>query len=109
MTKLRVESYTISIDGFGAGPDQSLENPLGVGGEGLHGWAFPTRTFRTKVFGQEGGESGVDEGFAAESFESVGAWIMGRHMFTPERGGWRDKSWKGWWGEEPPYHCDVFV
>ena len=109
MSKLRVLAFSISLDGFGAGPDQSLDNPMGRGGMGLHQWAFPTRTFQRNVFGKDGGESGVDEDFAARSFAGVGAWILGRNMFGPVRGPWPDDAWKGWWGEAPPYHCDVFV
>ncbi|HWY30173.1 MAG TPA: hypothetical protein VNX46_05440 [Candidatus Acidoferrum sp.] len=90
MTKLRVESYTISIDGFGAGTDQSLENPLGVGGTALHGWAFATRTFQAQLFGSKDGETGIDDDFAARGFHNVGAWIMGRNMFGPVRGSWPD-------------------
>jgi dihydrofolate reductase len=108
MSKLRVCSYSISIDGFGAGPSQSLENPLGVGGEALHGWIVRTRTFK-KTYGESGGETGVDDDFVARGFENIGAWILGRNMFGPVRGAWPDDSWKGWWGEEPPYHNDVFV
>ena len=109
MSKLRVESYTISIDGFGAGTDQSLENPMGVGGKGLHGWAFATRTFQKNLFGSDKGETGVDDDFAARGFSNVGAWIMGRNMFGPVRGSWGDGSWKGWWGNDPVYHAQVFV
>ena len=109
MTKLRVESYTISLDGFGAGPNQSLENPLGVGGTTLHQWAFPTRTFQSHLFGNNNGETGIDEDFAARGFRNVGAWIMGRNMFGPVRGPWPDESWKGWWGDNPVYHTHVFV
>jgi dihydrofolate reductase len=109
MSKLRVESFTISIDGYGAGPNQSLENPLGVGGPALHGWAFGTRTFQSKLFGNPSGETGVDDDFAARGFENVGAWIMGRNMFGPVRGPWLDESWRGWWGENPVYHKPVFV
>ncbi|WP_439624982.1 dihydrofolate reductase family protein [Gemmata sp.] len=108
MSRVRVESFSISLDGFGAGADQSLENPLGVGGKALHGWALTTRTFR-KMFGQDGGETGVDDRFAARGFENVGAWVLGRNMFGPVRGPWPDGSWKGWWGDTPPYHCPVFV
>ena len=108
MPKLRVCSFSISLDGFGAGPEQSLDNPLGVGGMGLHRWAFATRTFRT-MFGQEGGSTGIDDQFARRGFENVGAWILGRNMFGPVRGPWPDETWKGWWGDTPPYHCDVFV
>ena len=109
MSKLRVESFSISIDGFGAGPDQSLENPLGIGGTTLHGWLFSTRTFQSKVFGKEGGETGIDDDFAVRGFHNVGAWIMGRNMFGPVRGPWPDESWKGWWGDNPVYHKPVFV
>jgi dihydrofolate reductase len=110
MTKLRVESFTISLDGFGAGPHQSLENPLGVGGPSLHGWAMATRTFQTKVFGGKGGETGgIDDDFAARGFHNVGAWIMGRNMFGPVRGPWLDESWRGWWGDNPVYQKPVFV
>src|SRR5262245_1607230 len=108
MSKLRVESFTISLDGFGAGANQSLDNPLGVGGKALHGWAWGTRTFQ-QVFGNEGGATGDDDDFAARGFRNVGAWVMGRNMFGPVRGPWPDESWKGWWGDEPPYHCPVFV
>ena len=107
MSKLRVSSFSVSLDGYGAGPDQSLDNPLGVGGEALHEWVFPTRTFR-KMSGQDG-DTGTDDDFAARSFANVGAWILGRNMFGPVRGAWPDESWKGWWGDNPPYHCPVFV
>ena len=103
-----VSSFSLSLDGYGAGPDQSLENPLGVGGEALHEWALATRTFR-KMFGQDGGATGIDDDFAARGFANVGAWILGRNMFGPIRGDWPDESWKGWWGDNPPYHCPVFV
>jgi dihydrofolate reductase len=107
--KVRVSSYAVSIDGFGAGPRQSLQNPLGVGGEQLHHWFYPTDTFRTQFIGERG-ETGVDEGFAGRSMANVGAWILGRNMFAHSRGPWPDDDpWKGWWGDEPPYHCDVFV
>jgi len=108
MSRLRVAAFSVSLDGFGAGPDQSRENPLGVNGMNLHQWAFRTRTFKT-MFGQEGGETDVDDEFAARSFENLGAWIMGRNMFGPIRGPWPDESWKGWWGGNPPYHVPVFV
>lgn len=108
MPKLRVMSFSVSLDGYGAGPEQSFDNPLGVGGKGLHQWAFATRTFRT-MFGQDGGSTGIDDRFAQRGFENVGAWILGRNMFGPVRGPWPDDSWKGWWGDNPPYHCDVFV
>jgi dihydrofolate reductase len=109
MPKLRVESFTISLDGFGAGPDQSLANPLGVGGTALHGWAMSTRTFQKHLFGSDSGADGVDEDFAARGFDNVGAWILGRNMFGPVRGPWPDESWRGWWGDNPVYHVPVFV
>lgn len=108
MSKLRVNNFTISIDGYGAGPNQSLDNPLGVGGESLHDWMVATRTFR-QTYGQEGGTTGVDDEFTARGFENLGAWILGRNMFGPIRGDWPDDRWKGWWGEKPPYHTPVFV
>jgi dihydrofolate reductase len=108
MTRIRVNAFSISIDGYGAGPSQDLENPLGVGGKSLHEWAFATRTFRA-MFGEEGGETGVDDGFAVRGFENLGAWILGRNMFGPVRGPWPDESWRGWWGDEPPYRVPVFV
>jgi dihydrofolate reductase len=108
MPKLRVQSFSISIDGYGAGPNQDVQNPLGVGGRALHEWAFATRTFR-RMFGQEGGATGVDDDFAARGFADIGAWILGRNMFGPVRGPWPDDSWQGWWGDEPPYHCHVFM
>jgi dihydrofolate reductase len=108
MSKLRVKSFSISIDGFGAGPNQDLTNPLGVGGMDLHGWVFPTRTF-TQMHGSGDGTTGVDDDFARRGFEGVGAWILGRNMFGPVRGVWPDDSWKGWWGDTPPYHTPVFV
>jgi dihydrofolate reductase len=108
MSRLRVAAFSLSLDGYGAGPDQSRENPLGVDGMNLHQWFFRTRTFK-KMFGQEGGETGVDDEFAARSFANIGAWIMGRNMFGPIRGPWPDESWKGWWGTNPPYHVPVFV
>jgi dihydrofolate reductase len=108
MSKLRVSCFGLSLDGFGAGPDQSLDNPLGVGGMALHEWFFPTRTFQ-QMFGQDGGETGPDDDFAARGMTEIGAWILGRNMFGPVRGPWPDESWKGWWGDDPPYHTDVFV
>src|SRR5215468_6329100 len=108
MSKVRVQAFSVSIDGFGAGPDQSRDNPLGVGGPGLFGWFFPTRMFKA-MQGQEGGTTGIDEDFARRGFANVGAWILGRNMFGPVRGPWPDDSWKGWWGDTPPYHCPVFV
>ncbi|TIS54645.1 dihydrofolate reductase family protein [Mesorhizobium sp.] len=108
MSKLRVNGFSLSIDGFGAGPDQDLKNPLGVGGEALHKWMVGTRTFRD-VFGEDGGTTDTDDAFAARSFENIGAWILGRNMFGPIRGPWKDESWKGWWGDNPPYHVPVFV
>jgi dihydrofolate reductase len=108
VSKLRVHAFGVSLDGFGAGARQDLDNPMGHGGMALHQWAFATRTFR-KMFGQEGGDTGVDDSFAARGFANVGAWILGRNMFGPVRGPWPDDSWRGWWGEEPPYHTQVFV
>ena len=108
MSKLRVHTFSISIDGFGAGPDQDLENPLGVRGPELFDWFFHTRTFQ-QMHGQEEGESNADDEIAAKGFEGVGAWILGRNMFGPVRGPWPDDSWKGWWGDEPPYHVPAFV
>jgi dihydrofolate reductase len=109
MSKVRVLSFTVSLDGYSAGPDQDLEHPLGVNGPELMGWLFPTRTFRRMHRQEEGGEAGVDDRMAEQSFEGVGAWILGRNMFGPVRGPWPDESWRGWWGEEPPYHVPVFV
>jgi dihydrofolate reductase len=108
MTRVRVESFAISLDGYGAGPDQSLNNPLGVGGTELHQWLFPTRTLQRALFGKDGA-TGVDEDFASRGFRNVGAWILGRNMFGPVRGPWPDMNWKGWWGNSPPYHVPVFV
>ena len=108
MSKVRVAAFSVSIDGFGAGPAQSLEHPLGRGGEALHAWAWPTRTFQ-RMFGKESGSTGPDDDFAASSFDNVGAWILGRNMFGPIRGPWPDDAWKGWWGPSPPYHVPVFV
>jgi dihydrofolate reductase len=110
MSKLRVHNFSISLDGYGAGPNQDLTNPLGVGGEALHEWFFPTKTFQ-QSFGGEGaqGTTGVDEEFAARGSSNIGAWILGRNMFSPIRGPWPDDSWKGWWGKNPPYHVPVFV
>ncbi len=108
MARLRVQSFSISIDGYGAGPRQDLANPLGVGGLALHEWAFATRTFQ-RMHGGDGGTTGVDDEFAARGFENIGAWILGRNMFGPIRGAWPDEAWKGWWGDNPPYHTPVFV
>src|SRR5262245_25603176 len=102
MSKLRVHSFSISLDGYGAGPRQSLENPLGEEGETLHGWVVATRTFQ-KMIGKDGGTSGPDDEFTALGFDNIGAWIMGRNMFGPVRGAWPDETWKGWWGDTPPY------
>ena len=108
MTKVRVNCFSLSLDGYGAGPDQSLDNPLGVGGLAVHAWAHGTRTFQA-MMGEEGGSTGIDDNYAAQGFENVGAWILGRNMFGPIRGDWPDDSWKGWWGPNPPYHVPVFV
>ena len=107
--KLVVRCFSVSADGYGAGPDQSLENPLGIGGMGLHEWILPTQTFQKMVMSKVSGTTGPDDDFATQGFENIGAWILGRNMFGPVRGPWPDESWKGWWGDEPPYHCDVFV
>lgn len=109
MTRIRVESFTISLDGFGAGPGQDIDHPLGVGGSELHQWAFPTRTFQRTLFGADGGTTGIDDEFAARGFTNIGAWILGRNMFGPVRGPWPDMNWQGWWGDNPPYHVPVFV
>jgi len=109
MARVKVQAFSVSIDGFGAGPRQSLDNPLGIGGITLHQWFLPTRTFQQRVLGGEGGSTGVDDDFARRSFEGIGAWILGRNMFGPVRGPWPDDSWKGWWGDNPPYHVPVFV
>jgi dihydrofolate reductase len=108
MNKVKVAAFSISLDGFGAGPDQTLENPMGKGGHQLHKWFYPTKAFQ-KMIGKEGGTEGTDNDFAEKSFENIGAWILGRNMFGPIRGPWPDNEWKGWWGDEPPYHVPVFV
>ena len=108
MTKVRVDSFTISLDGYGAGANQTVEQPLGSGGEELHEWLVSTRTFKS-MHGEAGGASGTDDDFASRGFANVGAWIMGRNMFGPVRGPWPDESWRGWWGDNPPYHVPVFV
>ncbi|MDQ8027313.1 MAG: dihydrofolate reductase family protein [Brevundimonas sp.] len=106
--KVRVSSYAVSADGFAAGPDQSLEAPLGAGGERLHQWFFPTRTFQG-MYGSGEGETGVDNDFAERGMAGIGAWILGRNMFGPIRGDWPDDAWKGWWGDTPPYRVPVHV
>jgi dihydrofolate reductase len=104
-----VHAFSISIDGYGAGPNQSMDEPLGVGGEALHDWVVATRTFQ-QIYGNEGGTTGEDDKFTARGFENIGAWILGRNMFGPiQRGPWLDDNWKGWWGDNPPYHTEVFV
>ena len=108
MALVRGSGFTISIDGFGAGPDQTKENPLGVGGEELHEWLVGTATFKS-MSGKAGGSTGVDDDLARRSMDGVGAWIMGRNMFGPVRGPWPDESWRGWWGKNPPYHAPAFV
>lgn len=108
MSRLRVESFSLSLDGFGSGLNQDLNNPLGVGGKIVHEWFFPTLTFK-KMIGQPGGTTGVDNQFASRGFDGIGANIMGRNMFGPVRGPWKDEEWKGWWGPNPPYHSPVFV
>ena len=108
MSKVRVAAFGVSIDGYGAGPAQSIEHPLGVRGHDLHKWFFPTAVFQ-KMYGDGKGTTGLDNEFAERSFRNLGAWIMGRNMFGPVRGAWPDESWKGWWGDNPPYHVPVFV
>jgi dihydrofolate reductase len=108
MGKLRVDCFTLSLDGYGAGPRQDRDNPLGVGGTELHEWFYPTRTFKSMVGGNDG-TTGIDDDFARRGKENVGAWILGRNMFGPVRGPWTDDKWKGWWGPNPPYHVPVFV
>jgi dihydrofolate reductase len=108
VSKLRVQSFAISIDGYGAGPGQDLQNPLGVNGPELMEWFFHTRLWRG-MHGHRDGETGVDNGIAEQGFANIGAWILGRNMFGPVRGPWPDDRWKGWWGDEPPYHVPVFV
>lgn len=109
MTRVRVQSFGLSLDGYGAGPHQDLDNPLGVGGRGLAQWLVPTRTFQRTVLGTDGGTTGIDDDFAARGFENIGAWILGRNMFGPIRGAWPDSTWKGWWGDSPPYHVATFI
>jgi dihydrofolate reductase len=108
MPRLRVHNFSISLDGYGAGPHQDVKNPLGVGGLALHEWFVPTRTFK-QMHGEKGGETGINDDFAARGSTNIGAWIMGRNMFGPVRGSWPDDTWKGWWGDNPPYHVPVFV
>jgi dihydrofolate reductase len=108
MPRVIVSAFSVSLDGYGAGPHQTREEPLGVGGEALHDWLVNTRTFK-RMSGGTDGDTGIDENFAARGFENTGAWIMGRNMFGPIRGAWPDDSWRGWWGKNPPYHSPVFV
>ncbi len=108
MSKLRVHAFTVSLDGYGAGPRQRLEAPLGEGAMALHEWMWATRTAR-RMFAKEGGETGLDDDFVSRGFENIGAWILGRNMFGPVRGPWPDETWRGWWGENPVYHTPVFV
>ncbi|HTK82979.1 MAG TPA: dihydrofolate reductase family protein [Bacteroidota bacterium] len=109
MSKLKVLCFGVSVDGYGAGPNQSLENPLGIGGMALHEWVFPTEAFQAMHGEGAGGTKGVDNDFAHRGFENIGAWILGRNMFAPSRGQWKDDGWKGWWGDNPPYHVPVYV
>jgi dihydrofolate reductase len=109
MSKVRVASFGVSLDGYSAGPRQSLENPLGAGGMQMMQWFFPTRTFQKTVLGKDEGATGLDDDFARRGMENLGAWILGRNMFAPMRGAWPDDGWKGWWGDNPPYHVPVFV
>ncbi len=108
MGLLRVHGFSVSLDGYGAGPRQDIENPLGIGGEELHTWLTSTQTFQG-MYGGNGGTTGTDDTFAQRGFANIGAWIMGRNMFGPIRGDWPDDQWKGWWGDDPPYHTPVFV
>lgn len=108
MSKVKVTAFSVSLDGFGAGPDQSIKEPLGAGGEALHTWIIGSKMFH-RMGGKDGGTEGVDNDFAEKSMENIGAWIMGRNMFGPVRGPWPDNEWKGWWGKKPPYHVPVFV
>jgi dihydrofolate reductase len=108
VSKLRVHNFAISLDGYGAGPNQDLDNPLGGGGLALHDWIVPTRTFQ-QMLGSDGGQRGVDDDFMVRGFTNIGAWILGRNMFGPVRGSWPDHTWRGWWGDNPPYHTPVFV
>jgi dihydrofolate reductase len=108
MSKLRVHSFSISLDGYGAGPAQTVHEPLGVGGEAMHDWIVGTRTFK-RLIGQQGGIEGPDDEYVARGFRGIGAWILGRNMFGPVRGPWPNHDWKGWWGDNPPYHVPVFV
>ena len=109
MSGLKVRAFSISADGYGAGPEQSLQNPLGQGGATLHEWVLPTQTFRRRVLGLDGGSTGADDGYVRRSFDGIGAWILGRNMFGPVRGPWPDDAWKGWWGDAPPYGVPVYV
>jgi len=108
MSRLRIHAFTVSVDGYGAGPGQDIDNPLGVGGRALHRWMLDTRTFQ-RMLGNGDGVTGVDDDFTARGLENIGAWILGRNMFGPVRGPWPDEQWRGWWGDEPPYHVPVFV
>ena len=108
MSKVRVNCFAVSLDGYGAGPEQSLEEPLGKNGEQLHDWFTATKTFRS-TYGDTGGTTGIHDDFARRAMENLGAWILGRNMFGPVRGEWPDESWRGWWGQNPPYHVPVFV
>jgi dihydrofolate reductase len=108
MSKVRVNTFGVSLDGYGAGPDQGRDHPLGRGGERLHEWLYPTRTFQ-RMYGKGAGTTGVDDDFAARGMDNLGAWILGRNMFGPVRGPWPDESWRGWWGDRPPYGVPVFV
>ena len=108
MTRVRVENFTISLDGYGAGSDQSIDNPLGIGGEEMHDWVTSSRSWR-QMHGKDGGTEGIDDDFAKRGTSNIGAWIIGRNMFGPVRGPWPDMNWKGWWGDNPPYHVPVYV
>lgn len=109
MSKLRVNCFSVSLDGYGAGPNQGEQNPLGEGGADLHEWMYPTRTFQGMLGNAHHGTTGVDDDFTRRGMTNLGAWILGRNMFGPIRGRWPDESWRGWWGNDPPYHVPVFV
>src|SRR6266568_587947 len=108
MARLRAHSIAVSLDGFMAGPAQDRQHPLGVGGERLHTWVFETQAGR-EMIGQGGGSTGLDNDFIRVGTEGIGATIMGRNMFGPIRGEWGDEEWRGWWGDDPPFHHPVFV
>ncbi|MBV8300421.1 MAG: dihydrofolate reductase family protein [Candidatus Dormibacteraeota bacterium] len=111
MSRVRVHNFSVSLDGFGTGEGQTLEAPFGHAGTRLHEWFFPTRTFKRLdgPAGDSGGSTGVDDAFAGQWATGIGAEIMGRNKFGPQRGPWADEAWKGWWGDNPPFHTPVYV